>query len=70
MSGLFHDLTDSLEQVSATVENAKTVVLHLQYLRANTSDDDWDKLMENEKLEALIDACTDLECVVEDEDAA
>lgn len=56
---LSQDIT--LNRAAEIVDLADIVSRALVELRDSTTDEEWDKLMDNQKLESLLDACTDLE---------
>ena len=50
--------TITLSDADEVIDLAESVVLALREFRDSTSDEAWDKLFDNEKLGALLDACT------------
>ena len=50
-----------MENASEVIDLAESVVLALKTFRDATSDGQWDKLFDNEKLGFLLDTVTDLE---------
>jgi len=57
---------EALGQMATVIGSAESVVAALQALREGTTDAQWDKLCDNELLDALISACMDLESDLED----
>jgi hypothetical protein len=57
---------EALSQMATVIGSAESVVAALQALREGTTDAQWDKLCDNELLDALISACMDLESDLED----
>jgi hypothetical protein len=57
---------EALGQMATVIGSAESVVAALQALREGTTDAQWDKLCDNELLDALISACMDLESELED----
>jgi len=57
---------EALGQMGTVIGSAESVVAALQALREGTTDAQWDKLCDNELLDALISACMDLESELED----
>ena len=57
---------EALAQTANVISAAESVTAALQALRVGTTEDQWDQLCDNELLDALIAACTDLEDELED----
>jgi len=57
---------EALGQMATVIGSAESVVAALQALREGATDAQWDKLCDNELLDALISACMDLESDLED----
>lgn len=54
----------TLNAFAELLENVETTVSLFVALREQTSDDDWDALIDNEMLDKLFDSLSDLEYTV------
>jgi hypothetical protein len=57
---------EALSKMAKVIGSAESVVAALQALRADTTDEQWDQLCDNDLVDALICACMDLESELED----
>jgi hypothetical protein len=57
---------EALGQMATVICSAESVVAALQALRDGTTEEQWDQIISNELVDALISACMDLECELED----
>ncbi len=58
-------LSDSVERLANLVDSAQIVVLRLQALRDATTDDQWERYCSDLAMDALLDACLELEHEIE-----
>lgn len=64
-------LANSLLQIAQIVEAAQDLIPALNAVRTEIPDDEWDALIDRHpQLDALLDACADLEHAVEHEPEA
>ena len=57
----------TLGKAAEIVDLAAIVVDHLKKLRDETTDDEWDRIIDNQHVDELITACMDLEGSIDDD---